>query len=68
MTALKKFIEESKKYTLLLSKRDVIGYDFLCKSFLEIEKQQIIDANQYGTIHYENGEQYYEQTYNKPNQ
>ncbi len=68
MTALKEFIEESKKYTLLLSKRDVIGYDFLCKSFLEIEKQQIIDAKECWFEDERDGEQYYEQTFNQPNQ
>lgn len=75
MTALKEFIEESRKYTVLLYKKDIIGYDFLCKSFLEIEKQQIIDAwhngfdNQSPMIDEGNcGQTYYKQTYNQPNQ
>jgi len=68
MTALQEFIEESRKYTLLLSKRDVIGYDFLCKSFIEMEKQQIIHAKDCWLEDERDGEQYYEQTFNQPNQ
>lgn len=68
MTALKEFIEESRKYTVLLYKKDIIGYDFLCKSFLEIEKQQIIDAKECWFEDERDGEQYYEQTFNQPNQ
>lgn len=63
MTALKEFIEESRKYTVLLYKKDIIGYDFLCKSFLEIEKQQIIDAYEFGDTYYENAEDYYNETF-----
>ena len=66
MTALKEFIEESKKYTVLLYKKDIIGYDFLCKSFLEMEKQQIIDAYEFGDTCYENAEDYYNGNYNQP--
>lgn len=78
MTALKESIKEIKKYVLSLNTKDNIVYKEngllilscfsksmeIIESFLEKEKQQIIDANEYGTIHYENGEQYYEQTYN----
>lgn len=47
---------------------ELFNADYFIEQAKEIEKQQIIDAYEYGTIHYKNGEEYYNETFNKPKQ
>jgi hypothetical protein len=77
MTALKESIKEIKKYVLSLNTKDNIVYKEnellilscfsksmeIIESFLEIEKQQIIDAYEFGDTYYENAEDYYNETF-----
>jgi hypothetical protein len=80
MTALEKSIKEIKKYVLSLDTKDNIVYKEnellilscfsksleIIESFLEEEKQQIIDAYEFGDTYYVNAEDYYNDNYNQP--
>jgi hypothetical protein len=72
MTALQELMSfiENQRYNFLNKEQieSCTNIQNKANELLEKEKQQIIDANEYGTIHYENGEQYYEQTFNQPKQ
>jgi len=71
MTALQELYKEIEYMDELFNDASLSIKDLkimISNYYLEKEKQQIIDANQYGTIHYENGEQYYEQTFNQQKQ